>query len=387
MSDWVRRLRLAIAGGGTGGHVLPALAVVDELRQRDQIEDALWIGSHDGVEGDSARRAGIRFVSIPTGKLRRYLSPRNISDAARIPIGVLAARRELRAFRPDVLLSTGGFVSVPAVIAARGVAPVITHEQTAVLGLANRINARFSAVLAISHQQSESAARAVHRRVAVTGNPVRAGLAEGDRERGLAHYGFTPDLPLVYVTGGARGASPINQRVAELIPEIFDHTQILHQTGPASANDDAGTLRARHAALPDHLQPRYAIVDFVRDELPDVYAAADIVIGRAGAGTVAELALVGLPAILIPLPGAGGDEQMLNARILGDREAAIVVSQSEATPERLREELLALLRDDRQRQQMADAARSVAMPDAAIRLAELLVSVATEQRSATARRG
>jgi len=213
-------LRLAITGGGTGGHVLPALAVVDELRQHGALADLIWIGSSEGVERQAAEEAGIQFSAIPTGKLRRYFSLRNLTDAARIPLGVLAARRALATFRPDVVLSTGGFVSVPAVVAARGIAPVLTHEQTAILGLANRINARFAHVLAVSHSQTKVLAERLHRRVVVTGNPIRAGLTAGNRSRGLQRLGFEPTLPVVYVTGGARGASPINQRVAALLPGI-----------------------------------------------------------------------------------------------------------------------------------------------------------------------
>ena len=183
-------LRLAITGGGTGGHVLPALAVVDELRRRGALADLIWIGSRDGVERGAAEEAGIRFVAIPTGKLRRYLSLRNLTDAARVPLGVLSARRALAEFRPNVVLSTGGFVSVPAVVAARGIAPVLTHEQTAILGLANRINARFADVLAVSHPGTEQLASQLHRRVVVTGNPVRVGLTAGDRSRGLQRLGF-----------------------------------------------------------------------------------------------------------------------------------------------------------------------------------------------------
>jgi len=370
-----RELRLAIAGGGTGGHVMPALTVVDELRRRDSLEDVIWIGSRDGVERQAAEKAGIRFVAIPTGKLRRYLSPRNLTDAVRVPLGVLAARRVLANFRPDVVLSTGGFVSVPTVIAARGIAPVVTHEQTAIIGLANRINARFSAVLAVSFDNAGNQALQIHRRVVVTGNPIRIDLVNGDRTRGLLQLGFTPNLPVVYVTGGARGASPINHRIAEMLPDILQHTQILHQTGPASANADAVDLLAIRSSLTESLRTRYNIVEFVGDELPDVYAVADLVIGRAGAGTVAELAYVGKPAILIPLPGAGGDEQTLNARVLGEAGAAIVISQHDATPERLHDEILSLLGDPARRARMATAAQSVARPDAAARLADTLLSL------------
>jgi UDP-N-acetylglucosamine--N-acetylmuramyl-(pentapeptide) pyrophosphoryl-undecaprenol N-acetylglucosamine transferase len=369
-------LRLAVTGGGTGGHVLPALAAVDELRRRSSLADLIWIGSREGVERGAAEEAGIRFIAIPTGKLRRYLSLRNLTDAARVPFGVLSARRALTAFRPNVILSTGGFVSVPAVVAARGIAPVLTHEQTAVLGLANRINARFADVLAVSHPATEQLALRLHRRVVVTGNPVRTSLTAGDRSRGLRALGFNDGIPVIYVTGGARGASPINQRIAALLPRILDRVQIVHQTGPLSANPDAASLTRRRDSLPDAVRHRYKVVEFVGDELADVYAAADLVIGRAGAGTIAELAFVGLPAILIPLPGARGDEQTVNARVLGDAGAAIVIKQPSATPERLQTEILALLDDPERRERMAEAARTLARPDAAARLADELLALA-----------
>jgi UDP-N-acetylglucosamine--N-acetylmuramyl-(pentapeptide) pyrophosphoryl-undecaprenol N-acetylglucosamine transferase len=378
-----RGLRLAITGGGTGGHVLPALAVVDELHRRGALTDLIWIGSRDGVERQAAEDAAIRFVAIPTGKLRRYLSLRNLSDAARVPLGALAARRALASFRPDVVLSTGGFVSVPAVVAARGLAPVLTHEQTAILGLANRINARFADVLAVSHVQTESLARRLHRRVVVTGNPIRVGLTAGDRLRGLQCLGFEDGIPVVYVTGGARGASPINQRIAALLPSLLDRAQIIHQTGPLTANADANNLARLRETLPDPVRHRYKIVEFIGGELPDVYAAADLVVGRAGAGTIAELAYVGLPAILVPLPGARGDEQTRNARVLADAGAAVVIAQPEATPERLEREILALLDDSERREHMANAARTVARPDAAARLAEELLALGRKRSTVT----
>ena len=378
-------IRLAIAGGGTGGHVLPAVAVVEELRRRGGGDEVVWIGSRDGVEREAAAAAGIRFVCIPTGKLRRYFSLRNAVDAVRVPLGVIGARRALSAFHPDVLLSTGGFVSVPSVIAAWGIAPILTHEQTAVLGLATRLNARFADVLAVSYDQTAEQARRIHRKVTVTGNPVRTSLLEGDRQRGLAWLGFTPDLPVVYVTGGARGASPINQRVGDLLPDLLEQVQILHQTGPARANQDAEILASRRSAFPEHLRHRYKVVEFIAGELPDVYAAVDLVVGRAGAGTIAELASVGKAALLVPLPGTGGDEQTANAQILADAGAAVVIPQEEATPERLRSEILATAGDPGRRKQMEIAARRVARPDAASRLADALLGLASRRLGATIR--
>ena len=208
----------------------------------------------------------------------------------------------------------------------------------------------------LTPEQSNSR-HSLHRRVVVTGNPVRTSLTAGNRSRGLRSLGFNEWIPVVYVTGGARGASPINQRIAALLPGILDRVQIVHQTGPLSANPDAGNLTRGTRFASRHRSPPLQGREFVGDELPDVYAAADLVVGRAGAGTIAELAYVGLPAILIPLPGARGDEQAVNAHVLGDAGAAIVIEQPDATPERLQAEILALLDDPERRARMADAAR------------------------------
>ncbi len=369
-------LRLVIAGGGTGGHVLPALAVMEELRERDLALRPLWIGSTAGVERESAQRAGIPYQAIATGKLRRYLSAQTPIDAARIPLGALQAWRHLRRHRPHVVLSTGGFVSVPTVVAAARQAPILTHEQTAILGLATRLNARFADVLAVSYDETAAVATSRHQRVVVTGNPVRASLQRGDARRGRANFGFTEDLPLLYVTGGARGATPLNERIAALLPNLLHQCQILHQTGPASANADAAHLARLREDLPEPLRARYHVLEFVRDELPDVYAATDLVLSRAGAGTVAELAYLGKPAVLIPLPGAGGDEQTQNGRLLAEANGAILLPQDQATPERLQEVLTSLLGDRERLATMGRQARQIGRPDAAARLADELLGLA-----------
>ena len=318
---------------------------------------------------------------IQTGKLRRYASVETLVDAVRLPIGALQAGRHLREFRPAVVFSTGGFVSVPTVFAARNIAPILTHEQTAILGLANRINARYADTVAVSYEATAPLAAAPKehpRRVVVTGNPVRASLNEGDAARGLARWGWSAELPLLYVTGGARGASPVNRRIAALLPEMLERCQILHQTGPAAANRDAAELARQRDGWPERLRARYQVVEFVREELADVYAAAALVLGRAGAGTVAELAYLGKPAILVPLPGAGGDEQTRNAAILAEAGGAVLLPQTEATPERLRELILDLLAaPDRLAAMAAAAARTVGQPDAAARLADELLALAS----------
>ena len=274
MVEHASELRLAIAGGGTGGHVLPALAVVDELRQRGVLADLIWIGSRDGVERRAAEEESIQFIAIPTGKLRRYLSLRNLTDAARIPLGVLAARRALASVPP------GRGSEHRRVCQCPGCCRRTRHRSRADARADGDPRARqphqreIRTTCSLSPTaRPECSRQRLHRRVVVTGNPIRVGLTAGDRSRGLQRLGFEPNIPVVYVTGGARGASPINQRIAALLPGILDRAQIVHQTGPASANADAGNLTERRESLPEAVRHRYHVVEFLRDELPDVYAA------------------------------------------------------------------------------------------------------------------
>lgn len=402
------RLRLAIAGGGTGGHVSPALAVLSELRQRlagrDLALDALWIGSVDGLESAAAVAAGVAYTGIPTGKLRRYLTLETLRDAARLPLGLIAARRALAAFRPHVLFSTGGFVSVPAVIAARWLGiPCLTHEQTVTVGLANRINARFVDRIALSYAMSRTwlprhpwlggssdairtvawpptPSRRFGRRppapLVLTGNPVRPELSAGQADRAAAHFKLQPGRPVVYLTGGARGSHALNVATGAALPDLLAIAHVVHQTGPVEANGDLPRLERLAAGLSEPLHAGYRPIAFVGPELPDLFALTSLVVGRAGAGTIAELASLGKPSLLIPLPGASADEQMRNARLLADAGAAVVLPESEATPTRLTAEIAALLADSTRLAAMGEAARQFARPDAAARLVDHLLVLA-----------
>ncbi len=374
------RMRIVIAGGGTGGHVLPAVAVHEELCRRQDHFEFLWIGSQTGVERIEAERAGIPFCSIQTGKLRRYFDVKTVTDFVRLPVGTVQAFRTLRSFKPDVVFSTGGFVSVPTVVAARAVAPVVTHEQTAIIGLANKINARFASLLAVSYDSTARAAGQMHRNIVVTGNPVRAGLRNGNASTARADFGVPADLPVIYITGGARGASAINERVFAILPNLLERACVVHQTGSRDANPDYDRALATRAALPAGLQARYAPREFIGPELAGVYAMASLVIGRAGAGTIAELAYVGRPSILIPLPLSGGGEQERNAGVLASAGAATIIPQSSATPERLLQEITQLLDRPEQLAGMAANARGVCHENAAATLAGLILENARRKR-------
>ncbi len=379
MSKGQQPLRLIIAGGGTGGHVLPAVAVIEEIRRRDLDVDILWIGSHDGVERDIAATNQIDFRAIQTGKLRRYLSGKTVVDAFRIPIGTAQAWRHVRTFGPDAIYSTGGAVSVPTVVAGSRSAPILTHEQTAQIGIANRTSARFADVFAVTFDDTVPLAEQIHKHVVVTGNPVRSSLTGGSSERGYAHFGLAADLPVVYVTGGARGATPINDRLEPVLPRLLEKMQIVHQVGPATANGDAAKLRSLREMWSPEIQKRYVVEEFIGAEIADLYAITNLVIGRAGAGTITELSFMGFPSILLPLPGTWGDEQRKNARVLENVGASVTLEQDDATPERFATEIETLISDPGLRQNMSEAARSRSRPDAAALLVDELLKLARSQ--------
>ncbi|GAA1408722.1 UDP-N-acetylglucosamine--N-acetylmuramyl-(pentapeptide) pyrophosphoryl-undecaprenol N-acetylglucosamine transferase [Kitasatospora putterlickiae] len=383
-----RAFRLIVTGGGTGGHTYPALTAVRTVRARlaaaGQALDVVWVGTADSLESRVAAGEGIEFAAVATGKIRRHrnpvkmVSPANVRDMARVPFGVAQARAVVSRFRPDVVLATGGYVAVPVGIAASLCRrPLVVHEQTVRLGLANRTLAGRAARIAVSSESTLSLLpEAVRSLAVVTGNPVRPEVLAGDADKAvqtLGLHGFRRDLPTVYVTGGAQGSAQINGLVAELLPGLLAGANVIHQCGPANVE----ALRVRAATLPSHLASRYLLTGFVGPELPDVLALADVVVSRSGAGTIAELTALGKAAVLIPLASSAGNEQAHNAGHLHDAGAAAALL-GDVTAERLREAVDPLLTDTHRRTGMAERARSYGRPDAADRLVDLLISTAAQ---------
>lgn len=365
---------VVIAGGGTGGHTSPGLAVAPLLRGRGFA--LAWIGSHQGLEARRAVETGIPFFPIPTGKLRRAWDWRNVTDlTVNVPAGVVRALLVLRRLQPRVVFATGGFVALPVVAAAALLrVPIVVHEQTSVPGLANRIAARLARRVAVTFADSVPAFPAA--RVVVTGNPLRAELRGGSRAEAIARFGLDPALPLVYVTGGAQGAHAINRAVGDALPRLLEGAQVIHQCGDNPATGDRAWLEARRAALPPARAARYTVVPFVSAELPGIYAAAGLVVARAGAGTVNECCQLGLPALYVPLPGTRGDEQTANARLVERVGGCAILPQASLTPERLADRIAGLLADPARLKDMGERARARAVPDAAVRLASVIAETA-----------
>lgn len=381
-----RDLRLIVTGGGTGGHTYPALTAVNALRSRLESTgntlEVLWVGAADSLESRVSEANGIDFADVATGKIRRsknpikLVSPANVKDMANVPRGVLQARRLVSGFAPDVVLATGGYVAVPVGLAARMCRrPLVVHEQTVRLGLANKVLARAGAQIAVSAESSLGLLpEGSQDDAVVTGNPVRPEVLTGQAElgaKGLGFEGHNPELPTVYVTGGAQGSAQINTNVREILPWLLARANVVHQCG---ANNVEG-LRESARALPPGLAERYHLTAFVGPELPDVLALADVVISRSGAGTIAELTALGKAAVFIPLASSAGNEQAHNARHLQESGAAVALLD-EVTPANLQAAVEPLLADPATRAAIAENARSHGRPDAAERLVDVLLKAA-----------
>lgn len=363
---------ILIAGGGTGGHTSPGLAVAAVLHARGLPH--AWVGSRGGIEARLVPEHGIAYYTIPTGKLRRYWALQNLSDLAiNVPAGVAVAGRVIARLNPRVIFATGGFVALPVVLAAAlARRPVVVHEQTVVPGLANRIAGRFARRIAVTFRETAGFAPG---KVVLTGNPLRPELRTGSRAGAITRFGLDPLLPLLYVTGGAQGAHAINRAVGEILVPLLEHAQVIHQCGDHQGTRDRQWLEERRAALPAALARRYTLRPYVGAELADVYAAAGLVVSRAGAGTVNECCQLGLPALYIPLPGARGDEQTANARQVEGVGGCRLLPQATLTPAALLDRVRALLADATALKEMGERARAVAIPDAAERIVALLLEV------------
>jgi UDP-N-acetylglucosamine--N-acetylmuramyl-(pentapeptide) pyrophosphoryl-undecaprenol N-acetylglucosamine transferase len=348
-------LNIAFTGGGTGGHIYPGLAVAPELvgglAERGRGCRIFWIGSDTGMDRAIVEGAGLEFFGVPAGRLRRYFSFRTIPDFFRVIGGFFAARRVLKREKADLLFSKGGFVSVPPCAAAASLGiPVFTHESDYSPGLATRINIRFALrsggrIFCAYEDTARFLPASCAGRVVVSGNPVRGEFRSADPEKGRAFLGLGRDERILLVLGGSQGALEINRLVGESLPDLSRWYTVVHQTG----QDKGAGVRPG---------PRYRPYPYIGEELPHVLAAAELVLGRSGAGTVWESAALAKPMVLVPLcgPGTRGD-QVENARYFEKGGAAIVLPGEAANRDNLVRLIGDLAENHEKRRILAESSR------------------------------
>jgi UDP-N-acetylglucosamine--N-acetylmuramyl-(pentapeptide) pyrophosphoryl-undecaprenol N-acetylglucosamine transferase len=363
-------MRVVLTGGGTGGHIYPALAVAKEVSRQEPQAAFLYIGSKHGLEAQLVPRTGIPFEAVEIAGLKRKLTLDNVKTLWKFFRAVSASKRMLESFRPDVVIGTGGYVCGPVVYAAARLGiPTIIHEQNVVPGLTNKFLARFVDKVAVSFAESLSffpRAKSV-----LTGNPRATEVMHGDERAGRSFLGVGGDKRVVLMFGGSRGAKAINEAVLAIVPELerYDDTHFVYVTGDVHYEAISAALREK-GKLPRNI----SLLPFVHN-MPDVLAATHLLVSRAGASTLAEITALGIPAILIPSPYVTNNHQEKNARGLEKAGAAEVILERELTGERLRQSLSGLL-DDRERwKSMRDASLKLGMPQAATEIYRLMKSL------------
>jgi len=316
---------IVLTGGGTAGHVTPHLALLPALREAGY--DVHYIGTRTGIERGLIEPAGVPYYDVPAGKLRRYVDWRNFTDVFRIGLGFLKAFFVLGRIKPDIVFSKGGFVTPPVIWAAwlRRI-PVVCHESDMTPGLANKLALPFAR--RICHAFSETGQYLPTDKAVHTGIPVRSELRIGDAEKGQALCGFSADRPVLLIIGGSQGSQAINAAVRSVLPELLEDVQVCHLCGKGGLVD---TLKETAG---------YAQFEYVTDELPDLFAAADCVISRAGATTLFELLALNKPTLLIPLSArASRGDQILNAASFEQVGYSLVLSEEDLTPDTLLQSL------------------------------------------------
>ena len=339
---------IVLTGGGTAGHVTPNIALIPLLQQSGY--KISYIGSKNGIEKQLIEDMKIPYYGISSGKLRRYLSAENVSDVFRVIKGVSEARKLLKELKPDIIFSKGGFVSVPVVRSAKLLhIPVIIHESDMTPGLANKLS--FPAAKAICCNFPETAQYLPADKAVVTGTPIRSELMNGDAESGRKFCGFENDKPVILVIGGSLGSSILNEAIRDGLPELLKDFNIVHLCGH-------GKYDCALAKTPGYVQ-----FEYIKKELPDLFALASVVVSRAGANSISEICALAKPNLLVPLSAkASRGDQILNARSFEKQGFSMVIDEEDLTVDSLRSGVKQLYEN---RQSYIDAMKAAPNTDAA----------------------
>lgn len=369
-------MRIALTGGGTGGHIFPILAVVREIKkQAGEKEDVefLFLGPDGELERGAMEKEFIPMKKIQCGKLRRYFSPLYFLDVFKIPFGFLQSLWHLLVFMPDTVFAKGGYASVPVAAAAWIYRiPILIHESDVVPGLANQLMARIARRVAVSFSGSEKFFP--ERKVFLSGNPIREELVRGNKEEGQKIFSLRPDKKTILVIGGSQGARVINRAIVALLPKIIKKWQVIHVTGKKgyeSVISEAGRLGIKSG------HEGFKVYPFLSEELPHAFAVADLVVSRAGAVTLTEIAANSKPAIIIPIKESANNHQQQNAFAFSQAGAAVVLEQENLGENILFERIAKLAENEGLRFELSERIKKFYNPEAAKVIAGEITKIAS----------
>jgi len=370
--------RVLLLGGGSGGHVFPLIAVANALKERSQqagVSLELMVLGEGQFMQKAAVENGLVFKPVMAGKLRRYFSPLTLLDIFKIPLGFFQALWHVFWYMPDVVFAKGGYASLPGVFVAKlYFIPLFVHESDSVPGLTNRVLGKLAKAVFISFASSEKYFKAG--RTVLTGIPIRKELMSGDQEAAMAKFALNPSLKTILVAGGSQGAQKINQIILDSLVLLVKDFQIIHQCGESQLKSVQSELekiiKEGQGEYADAVKTNYKLFPFFNtNDMALAYAAADIIISRAGASNISEIAMLGKPAIIIPITNSSSDHQVENALEFSKFGAAMIEEQN-LTPHIVINQIQSLLEPERYNV-VSEKLKTFAMPDAADKIASALL--------------
>jgi len=367
-------VKIIVSGGGTGGHIYPAITLIRTIQKQVENPEILYVGTKIGLEADIIPKEGLPFKTVDIRGLERKLSINMIKTVGKAIHGVWQARRIVKQFNPDVVIGTGGFVCGPILLAASlmGI-PTLIQEQNVIPGITNKFLAKFVTKIAVGYQ--DAIKYFPKEKVTFTGNPIRAEVLSMNREDGLAEFGFDANKKTILISGGSRGARSMNRAMIEVHKHFASsqNIQLLHVTGKNEYNDIVTSVQEQGIDLQ---QSRNILIKPYLYDMPKALALADLAIFRAGATGIAELTAKGIPSILIPYPYAAENHQEFNALSLVKRGAAVMIRDKDLTSVGLIKAIESIISEPVKLLKMATASREMGRPEAAEEIAKIVILLA-----------
>ncbi len=361
------KMRVVVSGGGTGGHIYPALALINRLKERDLIDEILYVGTETGLEEKIVKENGIPFKTIKIQGFKRKLSLENIKTVNLFISSISKSKKILKEFKPDIVIGTGGYVSSAIVYAAHLMhIPTIIHEQNTIAGVTNKFLGHFVNNIAIAFEEARSQF-SEKKKIVFTGNPRAQEVVSIKKNNRLEDFNLNPQEPTVLVFGGSRGATPINNSFVQDFDKFSDaNYQVLFVTGNAhfaNVSEILGDKMDRYHNI--------SVVPYI-ENMPEILPDIQLIVGRSGATSIAEITALGIPAIFIPSPYVTHDHQTVNAQSVAKNGAAVVLKEPDLNAQSLFDSVNRIMTDESKQKEMSEKSKEIGVPDASDRLIDLM---------------